>query len=179
MLTMREYETADLGDDIYLPDTLSEIIRDAVQVALDVDRDVYIPAFGETHKPTDAGTPMQVLADLSGLVMAGRFGASPYGERLPEDFARNAGRLLAIAAASEGDIARAVALCDFDFAPSDDEVVERIAEISAGWSEAQKALVAKYKANKPVEHNYIDWIEFPRFCDGMRLMADECAAVGW
>ena len=179
MLTMREYETADLGDDIYLPDMLSDILRDAVEVALDVDRDVYIPAFGETHKPTEAGTPMQVLADLSGLVMAGRFRTSPYGERLPEDFARNAGRLLAIAAASEGNIDKAVALCDFDFEPTDDEVAERIAELSPGWSDAQKALIAKYKANKPVEHNYIDWIEFERFCESMRVMADECAAVGW
>lgn len=179
MLTMREYETAELGDDIYLPDMLSDILRDAVEVALDVDRDIFIPDHEATFDPTEAGTPMQVRANLAGLVMAGRFRASPYGARIADDFARNAGRLLAIMEASEGNLDKAVALCDFDFAPSDDEVAERVAELSAGWSDAQNALIAKYGSNPPGYGKYADWVEFERFCGNIRKLADEAASVGW
>ncbi len=53
---------------------------------------------------------MQVKACLAGLVMYGRFGAASYGARAPDDFERNAGRLLALEEASLGNVDVAVAL---------------------------------------------------------------------
>ena len=176
---MVQQETNYIGDDIYLPDILSDILKDAVEVALGVNRAIYIPDYYATHEPTEAGTPVQVRVNLMGMVMAGRFRTSPYGMRIADDFARNAGRLLAIAEAAEGNIAEAVALCDFDFAPSDDEVAERMAELAPGLNEERKALIDKYKRNPPGYRIYVDWYEFEMFCGNIRKMADEIASIGW
>lgn len=174
-----EYEKEQLGDDIYLPDCLSELIMDAVEVAPDVDREIYIPDYSAIHQPTAAGKPMQVKACLAGLVMRGRFGASPYGARAHEDFGRNAGRLLALEEASVGNIDVAVVLCDFDFAPEGEELRERVGELSRGWTEERKALVAKYREDPPAHGGYMDWPTFDRFAAAMREVSAAVAAVGW
>ena len=176
---MLKYEKEQLGDDIYLPDCLSELIMDAVEVALGVDREIYIPDYSAIHQPTAAGTPMQVRACLAGLVMRGRFGSSPYGARAHEDFGRNAGRLLALEEASVGNIDAAVALCDFDFAPEGEELRERVDELSRGWTAERKALVAKYRADPPAHGDYVDWPTFERFAAAMRDVSAAVAAVGW
>lgn len=90
-----EYEREQLGDDIYLPDCLSDLIRDAVEIARGVDRNLYVPDFSVCHEPMPAGS-YGVRVNLTGMVMRGIFGTSPNGERFPCDFARNAGRLMAI-----------------------------------------------------------------------------------
>lgn len=49
-----EHEKEQLGDDIYLPDYLSDLIIDVVEVALEVDREIYIPDYSAVHQPTAA-----------------------------------------------------------------------------------------------------------------------------
>ena len=173
-----EYEREQLGDDIYLPDCLSEIIKDAAEIAQGVDRELYIPDFSVCHAPEPAGV-YGVRVNMTGMVMRGRFGTSPNGERFPGDFARNAGRLMAIESACAGKIAEAVALCDFDFEPSDEDVRARVNELVDGWSMRQMAFVMKWRADPPAPAEYASWPEFDLFCESMRALAADAAAVGF
>lgn len=179
MLTMREYEREQLGGNIYLPDTLGALIRDALDVAMSVDGSVFTPDYESVFEPQHGGAPLETNANWAGLVMAGRFGASPYGARLYEDYGRNAGRLLALTAASEDNIDEAMAFCDFDFEPEEAELRARVDEISAGWSDERKALVAKYKANPPAWGKYFGWKDFRAFRGEMLTMSADLVSVGW
>lgn len=47
MLTISEHRKEELVDDIYLPDSLGELLEDGLAVALEVDRPLYEPDWDE------------------------------------------------------------------------------------------------------------------------------------
>lgn len=47
MLTISDYRKEELGDDIYLPDSLGELLEDGLAMALEVDMPLYEPDWEE------------------------------------------------------------------------------------------------------------------------------------
>lgn len=93
------------------------MLTDAVEIASGVDRAMYEPDAGVYHMPDADFAPLMSRASLTGIVMRGHLGASRYAQMTPADYNRNAGRLLALYALSEGKIDLALAYSRFDYEP--------------------------------------------------------------
>lgn len=63
-----------------LPGTLHQMLALAVADARRIDRNDYLPSFGDWHTPTDDGLCAICLA---GSVLAGTLGASPHSQAMP------------------------------------------------------------------------------------------------
>ena len=149
-----------------LPDTLSALIRVAVDDARRLDRDAYRPHWSAWHEPLyDADRPQLIgrcEVCLAGCVIAGTLGQDLQEEAEPSDFDYETGyKLFALEDVRQGNLESALDLMSYQ-----KHVV----------AEKRSALASIPRLR---DDEFDDWHSFDAFLDDLGDVADQLEVLGF